>query len=224
MNLKDIFVLLSLFLLINPVFSQRKLPANSYNRIGVQGGITYGKIASEDFDFNYGTGYTGGFSTRATAGEHILFLYGINFFRAKTSMEVREAITMDPRKIDFNLSGAQVNFFLGYRVLREHLSVELGPILQFNGKLSPDEGNENYWLRDYDINVEALENIAKVNMSLAAQISGGFPKLKFWVQYQYGLSNMFGDIDLQIIPEQDSTSEDPRGTMRMATAGIAFYL
>lgn len=224
MNLKDFLIIITLLLVINPVFAQRKLPANSYNRVGVQGGITYGKIASEDFDFNYGTGFTVGFSTRATAGKHILFQYGINFFRVKSSNEVREKITMEAREIDFNLSGAQVNFFLGYRILGEHLSLEMGPILQFNGKLSPDEGNENYWLRDYDINIEALENVSKANMNLAAQLSGGLPKLKLWIQYQYGISNMFGDIDLQTIPEQDSPAVDSRGKMRMATAGIVFYL
>lgn len=224
MDFKNLLILFVLFLFGNSVFSQRKLPANSYNRVGVQGGITYSKISSADLDFNYGTGYTGGFSTRATAGDHFLFIYGINFFKAKTSMEVREVITLEPRNINFNLSGAQINFLLGYRILGEHLGVELGPILQLSGKLTPDEGSENYWLRDYDMNVEVLENITKANMSLAAQISGGFPKLKLWVQYQYGISNMFGDIDLQAIPEKNSAAEDPRGTMRMATAGIVFYL
>jgi len=221
---KGLLIFLATFFWINPAFAQRKLPANSYNWVGVQGGITYSKISSDDLDFNYETGYTGGFSTRATAGDHILFIYGINFFKAKTSMEVREVNTLEPRKINFNLSGAQINFFLGYRILGEHLSVELGPILQLSGKLTPDEGSENYGLRDYDTDVEVLENITKANMSLAAQISGGFPKLKLWVQYQYGISNMFGDIDLQTIPEQESAAEDPRGTMRMATAGIVFYL
>ncbi len=224
MKLKDALSVIILLFFINPVFSQRKLPANSYNNVGVQGGIAYGKIVSEDFDFNYGTGYTAGFSTRATAGDHVIFLYGINFFRVKTSMEARETITLEPREIDFNLSGAQLNFFLGYRILGEYLSVEIGPILQLNGKLSPDEGDENYWLRDYDLNVETLENVSKANMSLAAQLSGGLPKFKLWVQYQYGISNMFGDIDLQSIPEQDSVAEDSRGKMRMVTAGIAFYL
>lgn len=224
MNLNYFLIILALLLSVNTVFSQRKLPANSFNRVGVQGGVAYGKITSNDLDFDYGTGYTVGFSTRATAGDHFLFMYGINFFKAKTSMGVREINTLEPGKIDFNLSGAQINFFLGYRILGEYLSVELGPILQLSGKLSPDEGDENYWLRDYDTNVEVLEKVSKANMSLAAQVSAGFPKLKLWVQYQYGISNMFGDIELQATSEQGSAIEDPRGTMRMVTAGIALYL
>ena len=217
-----------LFLIITAVFftsahAQRKLPPNSYNRLGIQGGLTYGNIHSKDFQFIDKMGYTAGLTTRATAGEKIFFIYGVNFYELKTGLETLEPVSLEPEEIDFKATGVQINFFVGHKLIEEYLSLEMGPLIQINSKLSPEEGKENYILKEYDLIASDLEELSRMNFSLAAGISGGLPWLKLWIQYQYGLSNLFNKFDYVEIREKDPTVPNLKGNMRMAAAGIVFY-
>ncbi len=99
----------------------------------------------------------------------------------------------------------------------------MGPLLQINSKLSPDEGKENYILKDYELVASDLEEISRMNFSLAAGISGGLPNLKLWIQYQYGFSNLFNKLDYVELREKDPAVTSFKGNMRMAAAGIVFY-
>lgn len=218
----------SLFLIITAVFlasahAQRKFPANSYNRLGIQGGLTYGNIQSKDFQFIDQVGYTAGLTTRATAGEKIFFIYGVNFYELKSGLEALEPVSLEPENIDFKATGVQINFFVGHKLIEEYLSFEAGPLVQINSKLSPEEGKENYVLQEYDLIASDLEEISRMNFSLAAGLSGGLPGLKLWIQYQYGLSNLFSKYNYAELREKDPAIPSFKGNMRMAAAGLVFY-
>ncbi len=218
----------SLFLIITAVFltsahAQRKFPANSYNRLGIQGGLTYGNIQSKDFQFIDQVGYTAGLTTRATAGEKIFFIYGVNFYELKSGLEALEPVSLEPENIDFKATGVQINFFVGHKLIEEYLSFETGPLVQINSKLSPEEGKENYVLQEYDLIASDLEEISRMNFSLAAGLSGGLPGLKLWIQYQYGLSNLFSKYNYAELREKDPSIPSLKGNMRMAAAGLVFY-
>lgn len=203
--------------------AQRKFPANSYNRLGVQGGLTYGNIHSDDFQFIDQMGYTAGLTTRATAGKKIFFIYGVNFYEFNTGLETLTPISLEPEEIDFKTTGVQFNFFVGHKLIEEYLSFEIGPLLQLNSKFIPEEGRENYRLKDYDLVASDLEEISRMNFSLAAGVSGGLSKIKLWIQYQYGFSNLFNTLDYVELREKDPTVPSFKGNMRMAAAGIVFY-
>ncbi len=223
MKLKSFLFLILTGIFLTSAHAQRKFPPNSYNRLGVQGGITYGNVYSKDFRFIDKMGYTAGLTTRATAGKHIFFIYGVNFYEFKTGHETLEPSSLEPEEIDFKATGVQINFFVGHKLIDEHLSFEMGPLLQINSKLSPDEGKENYLLKEYELVASDLEEISRMNFSLAAGFSGGLPNLKLWIQYQYGFSNLFNKLDYEQIREKDPTVTSFKGNMRMAAAGIVFY-
>lgn len=217
-----------LFLTITAVFltsahAQRKFPPNSYNRLGLQGGLTYGNLHSEDFQFTDQIGYTAGLTTRATAGKNIFFIYGVNFYEFKTSLNTLEPISLEPEEIDFTATGVQINLFVGHKLIDEYLSFEMGPLVQINSKLSPEEGKENNNLIEYDLVASDLEEITRMNFSLAAGISGGLPNIKMWIQYQYGISNLFNKFNYAELREKDPAVPSLKGNMRMVAAGIVFY-
>jgi hypothetical protein len=224
MNLKSLIFLVLTGLFITTGYAQRKFPPNSYNRLGVQGGVTYGNIHSKDFSFIDKLGYTAGLTTRATAGKNIFFIYGANFYEFNTGLETLTPNSLEPEEIDFKTTGVQFNFFIGHKLIKEHLSFEMGPLLQINGKFTPEEGKENYSLKEYDLVASDLEEISRMNFSIAAGISGGFSKIKLWLQYQYGFSNLFNKLDYVELREKDPTVPGLKGNMRMAAAGIVFYL
>lgn len=223
MNLKSIFLLAIAVLFTANSYAQRKFPPNSYNRLGIQGGITYGNLHSKDFGFIDCYGYTAGLSTRATAGEKIFFIYGVNFHEFKTGLETLHPVTLEPTEIDFKATGVQINLFLGHKLIREYLSLEIGPLIQINSKLTPEEGKENYILQEYNLTAADLEQLSRMNFSLAAGLSGGLPNLKLWVQYQYGISNLFNKFNYEELREKDPTVPALKANMRLVSAGLVFY-
>ncbi len=138
-------------------------------------------------------------------------------------METLSFRTFEPEEIDFKATGVQINFFVGHKLIGENLSLEGGPVLQINSKLSPEEGKEGYLLKEYDLVALDLEDISRMNFSVAAGLSGGLPGVKLWVQYQYGLSNLFSKLNYEELREKDPTITSFKGNMRMALVGAVIY-
>jgi len=223
MKLKSLILLIFAIIFAVNAHAQRKFPPNSYNRLGIQGGITYGNLHSNNFSFIDRYGYTAGLSTRATAGEQIFFIYGVNFHEFRTGLETLNPITLEQEEIDFKATGVQINFFVGHKLIQEYLSFEMGPLVQINSKLSPEEGKGYHLIQEYDLIASDLEKISQMNFSLAAGLSGGLPGIKLWVQYQYGLSNLFSKYNYVELRESDPDVPNLKANMRMMTAGLVVY-
>lgn len=197
---------------------------DSYNRLGIQAGITYGGINSEDFNTSEKTGYMAGLTTRATVYNNFIIIYGINFYEFKTGINVMETQASESSVADFKATGVQINLFGGHKIIGEHLSFEAGPILQVNSKWKPEKEFENYFIEGYDLQAEDLEEISRVNLNIAGNISAGFRDLKFWFQYQYGVNNIFSKLNSEGLENKDSRAVNLNGHLGLATAGIVVYL
>lgn len=186
--------------------------------------MTYATILTDNFTYVPQPGFMGGLTTRANTFKKVIVIYGVNFFQLNSSMQVLEPTTSQLTEIDFKSTGVQLNLFMGHKILGEHLSVEAGPVLQFNGKWSPEAGKEDYRLREYDLLASDIEDVSTINLNVAGNISAGFPGLKIWAQYQYGLTNMYGKLDMADLKNKDSRITNLRGNLGMAMAGIVVYL
>lgn len=224
MTYRSWFIIILSVLFSVQCFSQRRFTGDSYNRLGFQAGLNSTVIKSDQFNFSSGTGFMAGLTTRANTYEDFLVIYGVNFYQFNSTMQVLEDNTNNAVEIDFKGTGVQLNFFIGHKIFGEHLSVEAGPVLQFNGKWAPEAGKENYRLKNYDLIASDIEDVSKFNVNLAANVSAGIARLKVWAQYQYGLTNMYRGLDTTALKSKDSRITNPRGNMMMATAGIVFYL
>tara|TARA_R100000935_G_scaffold57508_1_gene91594 strand:- start:90 stop:758 length:669 start_codon:yes stop_codon:yes gene_type:complete len=204
-------------------YSQPRLTGDSYNRLGIQAGVNYTQLQSDTFLFKHRLGLMAGFTTRANTVNNFLMIYGVNFYQFNTGIDAITEDSQTPAEIDFKATGVQLNLFLGHKLIGEHLSVEAGPVIQINSKLIPEKGKENYKLRDYDLVAEDLQDISRLNFNLAANVSFGFPSLKFWCQYQYGITNMLRNLDLEELQNKDSRITSLKGNLGMAVAGIVVY-
>jgi hypothetical protein len=219
---RRLFVLIIFFLSVQ-VFSQQRFPKDVYNTLGLQAGINYGGFSSDNLQLSPGVGFSAGLSTRANVYNNFLFLYGIKYFQYNTGINVLEEGRSGVSEINFRTNGVQLNFFGGHKIIGDYLSIEAGPVVQLNSKLKYEEGYGDAIVEGYQLEVEDLQDISKVNFAVAGQISAGLRRLKVWAQYQYGLSNMFRNVEPEEIGENGSRVTDLQGAVRLATAGIVFY-
>lgn len=197
---------------------------DSYNRLGIQAGITYGGINSDDFNTSEKSGYMAGLTTRAAVYNNFLVIYGVNFYEMKTGINVMETPNSPSSVTDFKTTGVQLNLFGGHKVIGEYLSIEAGPILQINSKWKPEKEFESYFIEGYDLQASDLEEISRINFNVAGNISAGFRDVKFWFQYQYGVNNIFSKLNSEGLENKDSRAANLNGHLGLATAGIVVYL
>jgi hypothetical protein len=63
-----------------------------------------------------------------------------------------------------------------------------------------------------------------VNLNVAANISGGGKNVKLWLQYQYGITNTFKNLNNGELQKKDPRYTGLKGNLGLATAGIVVYL
>lgn len=218
MHTVKLLLILAVFSISFQANSQRY--SETYNRFGLQAGISYGGINSENFLITPGSGFMAGLTTRANVYNNFLILYGVNFHQWNMSIEGSDPETSE---IDFKATGVQLNLFVGHKIIGEHLSIEAGPVLQLNSKLEAGEEYQELYINGYNIQAKDLEDISRINFNLAGGISGGFSSFKVWLQYQYGVSNILKDLNSEELKNKDSRATDLKGHTGLATAGILMY-
>ncbi|MFD2517364.1 hypothetical protein [Salinimicrobium flavum] len=225
MNLKHFFLITGLFFLSFHGTAQQ-LWDGQYNRLGLQAGANRFDIVTNNLPVNPGISWTAGFTTRASFYEDFQFVYGINFYDFKMTMDGREKIELSSpaAEIEYTMIGVQANFFGSYKLYDHYLSVEAGPVLQVNGKMDARQDKEYYYVGNYDVNAIDLEKVGTVNFNLAFGLSGGFETFKFWAQYQYGLNNILGKLNDQGLKEKDGSFPTLKGHMSMISGGIVIFL
>lgn len=216
--LKTIVLLLFVFLSL-PTYAQMQ-DYDSYNRLGIQGGVTYGGLTGPDFETSPGIGFMGGLSTRANVYRHMVIIYGVNFFQFNTGLKLQETVSSEAILTDFKATGVQINLFGGYKLLGEHLSIEAGPVLQVSSKWKPEATFKEHFLEQSGLKAKDLEDVSQINLNVAANLSTGFRDFKFWFQYQYGINNILKNIQAE---EENSAAGKTEGHMSFATAGMVFY-
>lgn len=221
-----VFRLLVVFLLFAFSFkAQAQMRySESYNRLGIKAGLIYGGINSNDLSTSPRTGFTGGLHTRANVYNKLIAVYGINFFQHYTGVALVQENGTGTVETDFKATGVQLNLFAGHKIIGDHLSVEAGPVLQINSKWSPEDNFRQMRVRGYDIMASDLEEISRINLSLAGGVSAGFESFKFIFQYQYGLTNIFRGLNSEELGNKDPRAAGLRGHQHLAIAGIIYYL
>ena len=142
------------------------------NRIGISGGINQSTLMGSNFSTKPGNGFAGGLSVRGN--------YYDNW-----SM------------IDYSLSGVQIKLLLSYNIIKDHVSVDFGPVLQVNGKMSISGADENKTLNGTILKANDIIDVSKINGNAYFGISGGGKVVRALIFYQYGFSNIFGKLNSQ---------------------------
>lgn len=164
------------------------------NRIGISFGINQFTLNTNDFQTKPGTGWNGGLSMRGNFYNSWDMVYAIQFSENNFSVGTNSGFITN-KEVNLKLPSAQISLMLSYKFIENHLSVEFGPVVQFGGKLTPEKGTENNEITGTDLLVKDITDISKFNFYPAVGITAGGKHIRVNVSYQYGITNLLGNIE-----------------------------
>ncbi len=197
MSLKSLVVVTVSLVFFQQSYAQRNF--DSYNRIGITGGLTLFDITTSDLVTNQGQGFEAGFTTRGAFRNDFDLIFGLSFFNS--SIGVKGGMgpngVGDTQFINYQIQAVQIGLLGSYNIVKHHLSVEFGPILNVNGKMKLDSDRlQDYILEGYTtLRAQDIQNINPINFRLAGGLTAGLRSFKVSALYQYGVTNMLGRLN-----------------------------
>ncbi len=191
------------FLLVQQSTAQRNY--DGYNFLGIQGGITFFDIQTEDLVTQQREGFVAGFTTRGAFRNNFDLIYGISFQSSSIGIEGSSPLGTDTQNIGYTIQGAQINFLGSYNIVKKHLSLEFGPVFDINGKMKLDKKEfEDYILTGYEtLAAKDIQEISRFNVRLAGGITAGLEHFRISAQYQYGVTNILGKLNDKGLKNED---------------------
>ena len=188
--MKKTFLSLSFLIFTTVTFAQYN--NRDGNRIGISGGVNQSTLMSSNFTTKPGNGFAGGLSVRGNYYDNWSMIYGMQFFVNKFSLE--STLKQD---IDYSLSGVQIRLLMSYNIIKDHISVDFGPVLQVNGKMSINSTDETKTLNGTLLKANDIVDVSKINGNAYFGISAGSKVVRALIFYQYGFSNVLGNLNSQ---------------------------
>ena len=170
---------------------------DGYNFLGITGGLAFFDIQTSDFITKPREGFMGGFSTRGAFRNNFDLIYGISFQNSKIAIEGISAMEPNSQDIEYTIQGVQINFLGSYNIIKNHISLEFGPVFNINGKMKLNDARfEDYILTGYTTTTaKDIQDISKFDLRLAGGITAGFKNFRLSAQYQYGVTNALGGLN-----------------------------
>jgi hypothetical protein len=192
------------------------------NGISVFGGVTKFDISTDNFVTKQGDGFLGGLI--ATVDIPVRW-YNVSFGMqlSESTIEVLgrpNLISTTEEFVAYKMFAAQVAMLLHLKVIPNHFTIDVGPMLQYNGKLEfKEKAQEDYYVNNY-INLPAkdITNISQFNLNGAVGASVGIRNFKLKAQYIYGYTNILKKLENQSL---DTLGGDSRfkGNQTMLVLG-----
>lgn len=188
--MKNTFLTIALLVFTSVSFAQYN--NRDGNRIGISGGVNQTTLFGSNFTTKPGNGFAGGLSVRGNYYNNWSMVYGMQFFVNKFSLE--STLKQD---IDYSLSGVQIRLLMSYNIIQDHLSLDFGPVLQVNGKMTLKSTDETKTLNGTLLKANDIVDVSKVNGNAYIGISGGGKVVRAVIFYEYGFTNVFNKLNSQ---------------------------
>ena len=227
MSLKNLLFVTLTILFFQIATAQRNY--QEFNHLGISGGIGFFDIDTDNFVTEQGTGYIFAFTTRGMFYNRFDLIYGISFVQNEVGIFARNigdpSNTFQSQYVNYTIQSAQITLLTSYNIIRNHLSLEVGPILNVNGKLKLDSNNfKDFILEGYEtLKAEDIQNVSKVHFFLAGGITAGIENFRLGAQYQYGVTNLFNRFnDITEIEKPTEEKYDGHASTVLLTAVFYF--
>lgn len=215
--MKKLTILAILFL---ASFSYAQHGYRDSNRIGISGGITSLDLLSDQFNAKPGQGWLASLSLRGNYYNNWQMVYGMNFTDSNFSLQ-----SVSGTEIDYKLSAVQVHLVGSYMVIENHLTLEIGPVLQINGKLKVQDSQENLFLKDSPgLQAKDIVDINPISGNIMAGITAGVTRFRLNVNYQYGFINIMNNLNKKDELKLANGNQRFRGNIGMLSAMLTIYL
>ncbi len=177
------------------------------NGIGLIGGLTQYDITTDNFKTKSGSGFIGGMiATVDIPHKWYTVSYGLQLSQNSIEIEGRSLSTpLQTEMIEYDVMAVQLAFMLHVKLLSDNITLDVGPQLQYNGKLDlKDSKQEEFLINGYDsLIAEDISDIAPFNANGVVGASAGIGNFKLRATYSYGFTNILrklNDEDLTTTP------------------------
>lgn len=168
------------------------------NGIGIQGGVTQFDIITDNFVTKSNYGFMGGLSASVDI-PHKWYNVSYNFLLSQNNIDIAAFSLLNSNEefVEYKLLTAQLSFLLHVKLIKSNLTLDLGPMLQYNGDLElKDDSKEGLIVASYDsLLTEDISKISNFNVNGAVGLSAGFGPFRLRAQYIYGFTNMLNKLN-----------------------------
>ena len=171
------------------------------NGIGIIGGLTQYDIKTDNFNTKSGNGFIGGMiATVDIPHKWYTVSYGLQFSQNNLEISARPtASSLTQEQIEYKLLAVQATFLLHVKLLKEHLTIDLGPQVQYNSQLElKDDDQEDFIIEGYDsLKAIDLKDISQFNVNGVVGASVGISNFRLRAAYSYGFTNILNKLNKQ---------------------------
>jgi hypothetical protein len=165
------------------------------NRIGLSAGITQLGLSTSNFTTKPSSGWMGGLSVRGNYYNNFSMIFGMQFTESHFTIASKTPTTLQNTETQFKVMGAQIRLLLSYNIVKDHVSLDFGPVLQVNDKLKIKSTDENNTLNGTPLIAKDILDVTKVNGNLYLGISAGNKRVRAVAFYQYGVNNFLNHLN-----------------------------
>ena len=166
------------------------------NRIGISAGVSQSSLFTNNFATKPDIGYNGGLSIRGNYYNNWSMIYGMQFFVNNFKIETSSS-SLQKKETQFSLTGIQVRLLGSYNVVKDHVSLDFGPVLQINGKMSVASSDENHIIQGTLLKANQILDVTTINANFYVGFSAGGKVVRANFFYQYGLNNILNNLNSQ---------------------------
>ena len=169
------------------------------NTIGVYGGLTNFDINTDNFNTEKGNGWLFGMAALVDL-PHKFYNLSYNIQLSENNLGISAAPSGGSSEfVDYKIFAAQISLNMHVKLVERYLTLDLGPMLQYNGKLQvKDESQETHIIDGFNALTTAdITDITQFNVNGAAGLTAGGDNFKARVQYIYGFTNMLNKLNSQ---------------------------
>lgn len=196
-KLKYILLVVISMTFVTLTYAQHKRYAIK-NGVGIQGGVTQFDIITDNFVTKKNTGFIGGLSASVDI-PHKWYNVSYNILLSENNIDIAAFSLSNPTEefVEYKLLTAQISFLFHAKLIGSNLTLDLGPVLQYNGDLElKDSSKEGYIISDYEtLLTEDISKISNFNVNGAVGLSAGFGAFRLRTQYIYGFTNILGNLN-----------------------------
>lgn len=215
MKLKQLSLLVALTIgFVTFCSSQHKRYAIQ-NSIGVGGGLSIFDIDTDNFITDASNGFLGGLTANVDLPHK---WYNISYGMQLSENKVK--VSANDEFVEYKMFAAQVALLMHIKPIKDYFSIDIGPMLQYNGKLElEEEAQENYIINNYtSITANDITGISQFNINGAVGASLGVQNFKLKAQYIYGFTNT-----LKKLNDKNLEETDFKGNQNFLVFGASFY-
>jgi hypothetical protein len=209
MNKRQLFILVALSIGFVTHIQGQIRSYDIVNGFGIQGGITQFDIITDNFETKSGAGWLGGMmATVDIPNRWYNVSSSIQFSENNIDIFGRPAlISLEDEPIEYKKFTVQVALFANIKIIKSNLTLDVGPMLQYNSELElKNKNQENHILTNYDnLTADEIRGINSFNIDGTVGLTAGYDSFKIRAQYIYGFTNALNKLNKK---ELDSTGSD----------------